>query len=119
LDDGAFYDLEGQFYLNPGKEWTSTYLLVETAIKSSGGSETPMRKPTFEILATIWEVHDTHLVIFWRPWDDYENASYGQTARPKLEKPLAQPGEVLNQKVYISGNMESANPKEWICHVVL
>jgi hypothetical protein len=51
LDRGSFYDIEGQSFLNSGKEWKKSFILISSATKIDGNGL--LKRPTFSLLAQV------------------------------------------------------------------
>jgi hypothetical protein len=117
LDSNALYSIKGRLYIDPGKEWTETYVRIDSAQKFQGpGMIRSDMQPTFEVVAHIRAVHDTYLSIEWFTWDGYQNARYGQTARAYLTKRIPRSHTFVNLLARITGTMNGLDhKKQWQC----
>jgi hypothetical protein len=117
LDSNALYSIKGRMYINPGKEWTNTYVRIDSAQKFQGpGMIRSDMQPTFEIVAHIKAIHDTHLSIGWFTWDGYQNAGYDQTARANLSRRIPRSHTFINLLARITGTMNGPDhKKQWQC----
>lgn len=117
LDSNGLYSIKGRMYLDPGKEWTDTYVRIDSAQKFQGpGMIRSDMQPTFEVVAHIRSVHDTYISISWFAWDGYQNAGYNQLARANLTKRIPRSHTFVNLLASIRGTMGGPDQmKEWQC----
>lgn len=117
LDSNGLYLIKGRMYINPGKEWTNTYVRIDSAQKFQGpGTIRSDMQPTFEVVANIRAVHDTYLSITWFAWDGYQNSGYDQTARANLTRRIPRSHTFVNLLARITGVMNGPDhKKQWSC----
>lgn len=117
LDSNGLYSIKGRMYLNPGKEWTDTYVRIDSAQKFQGpGMIRSDMLPTFEVFAQIRAVHDTHFMITWFTWDGYQNSGYDQDARANLKRRIPRSHTFVNLYARISGTISGPDhKKQWQC----
>jgi len=86
-DNGRF-KFAGEYFLNPGKEWTSTYFLIQKYTEITDEEAEEPAIPTFYLSrAQVRQNRPTFVKIFWTVYDEYENAGYSQTLSLVLGKP--------------------------------
>lgn len=117
LDSNGLYSIKGRMYIDPGKEWTDTYVRIDSAQKFQGpGMIRSDMQPTFEVVAHIRSVHDTYISIAWFSWDGYQNAGYDQIARANLKKRIPRSHTFVNLLASIRGTMSGPDhKKQWQC----
>jgi len=117
LDSNGLYLIKGRMYINPGKEWTDTYVRIDSAQKFQGpGTIRSDMQPTFEVIANIRAVQDKHLTLSWFAWDGYQNAGYNQVARANLTKRIPRSRTYVNLMARITGVMNGPDhKKDWSC----
>lgn len=117
LDSNALYSIKGRMYINPGKEWTDTYVRIDSAQKFQGpGTIRSDKQPTFEVVAHIRSVHDTYISIAWFAWDGYQNDGYNQSARANLTRRIPRSHTFVNLLARIGGTMNGPDhKKQWQC----
>ena len=114
LEQGALYDLKGEGFLNPRIGGQRSYVLITSATKSSG--DRAYWRPTFSILAQVKMTAYNRLLLYWTTSDDYEQATYGQTAMVSYYSPV---NYLLNKKCVFKGEMLSGDyENHWFCGAI-
>jgi hypothetical protein len=120
LDSSALYSIKGRMYINPGKEWTNTYVRIDYAQKFQGpGMIRSDMQPTFEVVARIQAIHDRYISIAWCTWDGYQNDGYNQSARAHLTRRIPRSHTFVDLLARIKGTMIGPDhKKQWQCSVI-
>jgi len=120
LDSNALYSIKGRMYIDPGKDWTDTYVRIDLAQKFHGpGIIRSDTQPTFDVVAHIRAVHHAYLSIEWYTWDGYQNARYRQSARANLTKRIPRSHTFVNLLARITGTMSGPDhKKQWQCNCI-
>ncbi|RDW68234.1 hypothetical protein BP5796_08891 [Coleophoma crateriformis] len=119
LEEGKAYAFHGAMYLDPGKQWTSTFLLIKQAdALPQEQTSTATTTMAFEIEARVQAVQAAYCVVSWQAEDDYENTEYGQAAKICFGEGIAkeQRQGILHRVCTIGGTMTSENPDDntWV-----
>ena len=120
LDSNGLYSIKGRMYIDPGKEWTDTYVRIDSAQKFQGpGNIRSDMLPTFEVFAQIRAVHDTYFSIRWVTWDGYQNARYDQRARANIARRIPRSHTFIDLHARITGTMNGPDHKgQWQCSCI-
>jgi hypothetical protein len=112
LEVGTYYDIEGQSFLNPGKGWKKSVILVSSATKVDRSGL--LKRPTFSLLAQVKLTVYNRCLLYWTSWDDYEQETYGQTA---VVECCHITKDVLNKKCFFTGEMQAGDHDNgsWVC----
>jgi hypothetical protein len=80
------FNFTGEYFLNPGKEWTSTYFLIQKYTEITDEVLEPAI-PTFRLSrAEVRQNLPTSVKVSWTVYDEYEMAGYGQVLSLVLDK---------------------------------
>lgn len=80
------FNFSGEYFLNPGKEWTSTHFLIRRYTKLAD-EVLESAIPTFHLSrAQVRQNLQTSVKVSWTVFDEYESARYGQVLSFVLDK---------------------------------
>ena len=82
---GGRFNFRGEFFLDPGKKWTRTYFYVRS-YEDVHDEPTEIPPPKFVLVAEVRQIEPTSAKVYWRVWDDYENAMYPQVFNIMLDQ---------------------------------
>ena len=90
LGNDKLYTITGALYIDPGKEWTQTYVEIGTATPSTRNeTEIKETKPKFKIVADVVQVGEKHLFMEWSTFDGYQSAMYTQFAKLNFQDQIS------------------------------
>jgi hypothetical protein len=82
---GGRFNFRGEFFVDPGKEWTRTYFYIRS-YEDVHDEPTDIPPPKFALVAEVRQIQQTSAKVSWRVWDDYENATYPQVLNIMLDQ---------------------------------
>jgi hypothetical protein len=82
---GGRFNFRGEFLVDPGKEWTRTYFYIQS-YEALHDEPTEIPPPKFALVAEVRRIDATSTKVYWRVWDEYENATYPQVFNIMLDQ---------------------------------